>query len=69
MQCIADRLRTQIATTPIVWEEHQIRCTLSMGVAHINLGRDFSIDSLIRRADMALLQAKRSGRNRFEVSD
>lgn len=65
---IADRLRTEVAAARINWGERQLNCTLSLGIAHMNPSRDASIEALIERADQALLRAKRSGRNRMELS-
>ncbi|WP_417068671.1 diguanylate cyclase [Niveibacterium terrae] len=65
---IAERLRAEVATAHIHWGEHQLGCTLSLGIAHMDPDRDVSIEALIERADQALLRAKRSGRNRMELS-
>lgn len=61
-QC-ADDIRRCIAAQPFETERGPIQVTVSMGVACARVSEDDSA-SLIRRADDALLQAKRSGRNR-----
>jgi diguanylate cyclase (GGDEF)-like protein/PAS domain S-box-containing protein len=65
---IAERLRAEVAAARIAWGEHTLGCTLSLGIAHMDPGRDYSVEALIARADQALLTAKRSGRNRLEFS-
>ena len=56
---IAERLRVNICDHDFV---NTLHCTVSMGVAEMQ--RDDTQDSLILRADQALYQAKRSGKNR-----
>jgi len=65
---IAERLRAEVAAARIAWGEHKLNCTLSLGIAHMDPGRDYSVEALIERADQALLRAKRGGRNRLELS-
>ncbi|TKI06346.1 sensor domain-containing diguanylate cyclase [Martelella alba] len=60
LQAVAER----IAQSPVVIDGQAISVTVSCGVAEFQ-GRE-SVDSLINRADMALYQAKRRGRNRAE---
>ena len=64
---IAEELRTQIAETPILFEEYDIHITVSIGLATTYFKNDnISIDFLISCADHALYQAKNNGRNRTE---
>lgn len=61
---IAERLRRSIATKP--FEEvsgKNINVTISAGVATLS-GAEDTVERLLKRADMALYQAKREGRNR-----
>jgi len=61
---LAERLRRQIQALELV-ELHGTRVTASFGVAEVDLDAPpVSGDQLIRRADEALYQAKRLGRNR-----
>jgi diguanylate cyclase (GGDEF)-like protein len=61
---IAERLREIIDSLRIIHEDNHIHCTMSLGIASLKLGERLSLDALIKRADNALYQAKRQGRNR-----
>ncbi|HET9679791.1 MAG TPA: GGDEF domain-containing protein, partial [Gammaproteobacteria bacterium] len=70
---VADRLRKNIGELSIETHRGELRLTISVGVAVNNFGsnREGAVDdlsSLINKADMALYEAKRSGRNRVVVS-
>lgn len=62
-QSIAERLRIAVWESSVAFEDKTIRYTISLGVAtaHTN---ETSVDDLVKRADMALYQAKETGRNR-----
>lgn len=64
---IAERLLREFEKTRIEWNEQRIPFTVSIGAASI-FPDDGSVESLLNRADMALLQAKREGRNRVCVT-
>ncbi|MEE9376278.1 MAG: diguanylate cyclase, partial [Rhizobiaceae bacterium] len=61
---VADRMRREIAAHPFVVEggAKQIAITVSAGVSSLN-GPDDSIEAMLKRADDALYEAKRNGRN------
>src|SRR5690606_16516739 len=59
---IAERIRQAIAASPIEVDGHSLMMTTSLGVANYRAGE--SRDELVRRADSALYNAKREGRNR-----
>lgn len=59
---LAERLRGEIALTPIALSHGEIFITVSIGVA--SLGGDMSGDELLKVADAALYRAKQSGKNR-----
>ena len=67
---VAERLRMAIARHPFHTETGNPSITISLGVA--NLNQDESLEAILKRADVALYLAKRSGRNRvimFEDTD
>ncbi len=59
---LAERCREQIAASPFSCTDQQSRATISIGVTGMH--RDDTLDSIIKRADDALYQAKHDGRNR-----
>lgn len=67
----AERLRTSFAAESAETEIRQGTCsptvTVSIGIAE--LGEDEDIESLLRRADTALYQAKSKGRNRCKLAE
>lgn len=60
---VAERLRQDIANTPISDGDDLIGVTASFGVSVFS-GQDETPQNLLRRADAALYEAKRTGRNR-----
>lgn len=56
---LAEQLRRVIAETPVIFNEQSFSITASFGVA----GGVLDIDSLVKRSDAAMYQAKESGRN------
>ncbi len=63
-QRCADRIRGHIAEQPF---REECRITVSVGVAQYRLGE--TVPQLLTRADQALYQAKREGRNRVRCSE
>ena len=65
---VAERMRREIAAHPMVVDRgrQQIQITLSAGISAIS-GADDTLESMIKRADDALYEAKRSGRNRVHA--
>lgn len=60
---VAERIRKAISATPLAFDGRAIACTVSVGVACFpDDGR--TLDTLAARADRALYQAKKEGRNR-----
>ncbi|MBK8783841.1 MAG: diguanylate cyclase [Anaerolineales bacterium] len=61
---IAERIRESVAATHLETENSGLAVTLSIGIADIRYNpKDEMIEDVIRRADQALYQAKRNGRN------
>ncbi len=67
---VAERLRQSIAdmSIPLPNGATPLRVTVSIGLT-LDLGKALSVDDVIKRADEALYQAKREGRNRVVVVD
>ncbi len=59
---IAERVRSNIASSPVILDNNKIPCTASIGTS-IFTGTE-SADQLIHQADCALYEAKESGRNK-----
>jgi len=57
-----ERLRTRVADQPFVLDGQQFQVTVSMGIAERSGGAE-DADALVVRADTALREAKRMGRN------
>jgi len=63
---IAGRLRELVAASKLDIDGHQVRMTVSVGVAALGAG-DGKWEDILRRADEALYHAKQHGRNRVSV--
>lgn len=66
---VAERLRQSFADEQVVLEDQvlPIHFTVSMGLATLTI-RDKTIDSLLMRADKALYEAKKTGRNKVCIA-
>lgn len=62
---VAEKIRSLVAGSPIVWEGHEIALTMTLGVAATGSG---DIEIALRRADEALYTGKRNGKNRTELA-
>lgn len=60
---VAERLRVLLASTDVVARQQRFRLTATIGVTELR-PEDQSINDLILRADQALYEGKRAGRNR-----
>lgn len=66
-QRFAERVRKKVAETRFrVDQETTVKITLSAGVAEWQTGED--LEGLLRRADIALYEAKEAGRNRVRLA-
>jgi diguanylate cyclase (GGDEF)-like protein/PAS domain S-box-containing protein len=59
---LAERLRARIATSPAIWEGKPIHASVSIGVAQADPDNATFV-SMLSRADDALYEAKRAGRD------
>ncbi len=66
-QTVMRRLGASIAALGVRVNEDLLGVTASMGIAELRPEETYS--NTINRADLALLRAKRSGRNRCELAD
>jgi len=66
---VAERLRNSFADERVVLEDHTlpVHFTVSMGLATLTIN-DKTIDSLLIRADKALYEAKKTGRNKVCIA-
>lgn len=64
---IAERFRARIEEMSVTYEKQTIHFTISIGISQA-LDNDTSSTAVISRADIALYQAKKKGRNRIEIS-
>ncbi len=65
---IAERLRAVVAQHQVEWRGEVIRCSASLGITHLDSVAGGTLDTLLERADTALMSAKSGGRNRLVVS-
>lgn len=66
---IAERLRVAVANQVVEHESARIRITVSIGVATLRPGEDTTFPDLVARADQALYEAKRRGKNRVVTAE
>jgi diguanylate cyclase (GGDEF)-like protein len=65
---VAESVRKELALISIASEERSFNISTSIGVATSSAAGERSVPALIDRADAALYEAKRQGRNRFCVA-
>lgn len=66
-EMIGERIRHEIAAAPIHTRRGNIQVTISIGLAMLAPGDDR--DAVVERADRAMYEAKRTGRNRLCVAE
>ncbi|MEM1364917.1 MAG: PleD family two-component system response regulator [Pseudomonadota bacterium] len=66
---VAERLRIEIASHPFIIDggKQQIPVTVSVGLASLG-GKLENADGIVHRADTALYEAKRNGRNQIQIA-
>jgi two-component system, cell cycle response regulator len=65
---VVERLRLMVESLAVEYEGHAIKVTMSFGMALIQQESVLSKDEWIKRADLALYEAKRQGRNRICIN-
>lgn len=63
---IGERLRKLVAESVLTYHDHKINFTVSVGIAQYKDG-ETSLDGPLGRADSAIYDAKKAGRNRISV--
>lgn len=63
---VAERLRLRIMEQPVAAPSGFVRITASIGIAHLGSGQA-SLSDLMKKADLALYEAKNAGRNRIVI--
>lgn len=63
----AERIRAAVEGMPLRYGSEAFRVTISLGCTASVPGRDDSLEMLLRTADEALYESKRSGRNRVSA--
>ena len=61
---LGERLRKLVEQTLVVHKGHQLRATISIGVAGFPQAKVETVEQLVEAADQALYRAKNAGRNR-----
>lgn len=62
---IAERIRINVAMSPISLDKQELFCTISVGIGMLEA--DDTAESLIEKADSAMYTAKNTGRNRVQL--
>lgn len=62
---VAERIMKSVRANKLLYKEHQIKITLSIGSACLQ--KDDTYDSFIGRADKALYEAKRNGKDQLII--
>jgi two-component system cell cycle response regulator len=65
-KAVCDRFREMVAGYKFKYHSHDIRLTISIGIANLNGFSDRSAAGMVAAADRALYKAKHSGRNRVK---
>jgi len=64
---LTERLCSEFQNNPLKIEEREIPISLSLGLASMNGNENLALDTLLNRADEALYEAKKKGRNQVFV--
>lgn len=62
---LAERVRKKVANSPFEFDQESIDITVSIGIAKLDIkAKNSSLEDLTTESDLALYQAKNSGRNK-----
>ncbi len=64
---IAEKIRMQVKTDILEFQNHEIHVTVSLGIAMLE--KDDTLDSLFEKADKALYTSKQNGRDKVTISE
>jgi len=65
---VAERIRQLVENSPLVWQTHTVKLTVSIGVAGTVPHGLLDPKTLLQAADQACYSAKRQGRNQVQVA-
>ena len=66
-EAVANQLRLQLESKPLLMNDAAISVTISCGVAETGEGAKETLHQLLKKADQALYAAKRQGRNQVQM--
>jgi len=66
---IAQKIKKHIEKLEIKTNNKVIHCTISIGLAEVNIDKDENVEIAVKKADDALYIAKKSGKNKVCIRD
>ena len=66
---IAEKIRSKIESSPFGYQNHQLRVTVSIGVAGWDSDSKHTYETMVAAADAAMYRAKLEGRNRVRTAE
>lgn len=65
---IAERIRSRVENMEIIYNDKSVRVTISIGIAQYLHGTE-NTKKLVNRSDIALYTSKRTGKNKYSISE
>lgn len=62
-----ERFRKEIYNSEVVVDEQTVKYTVSIGISTLDIQKDTDVSMILQRADLALYEAKNSGRNKCVI--